>query len=105
MKNYCVGTRTIARWVMGIKCEFRGIENLPKEGALILAAAHQSYLDLLLRSDVTALAKRELFTLPIIGPILRKIRVIRVDRKDTNVHLDMQCVGELVQAQKSLLLV
>jgi 1-acyl-sn-glycerol-3-phosphate acyltransferase len=94
---------------MGIKYEYRGVENLPQEGGLILAAAHQSNLDAImtfpLRNDVTALAKRELFALPIIGPILRKMRIIRIDRQAKTAHKGMQGVGEQVVEQGRPLLV
>jgi 1-acyl-sn-glycerol-3-phosphate acyltransferase len=106
---YCIGCIGIARWVMGIRYEYRGVENIPTEGGFILAAAHQSNLDAMmtfpLRNDVTALAKRELFSLPIIGPILRKMQIIRIDRQAKNAHKGMQGVGEQVVEQGSLLLV
>lgn len=73
---YCVGSLWLARWVMGIRHEYRGTEKLPKEGAFIFAAAHQSNMDPImtfpLRNDLTALAKKQLFLIPFIGRRLRK---------------------------------
>lgn len=109
VNRYCVGSRGIARWVMGIKYEYRGIENLPKEGGLILAAAHQSNLDAImtfpLRNDVTALAKRELFSVPIVGTILSKMRIIKINRQAKDAHKSMQYVGEQVVEQARPMLV
>ncbi|WP_308910770.1 lysophospholipid acyltransferase family protein [Pseudokordiimonas caeni] len=98
--GYCLGSAWIARIVMGIKWEYRGLENLPKTGPVIIAAAHQSNLDPILtynvRQDVTALAKKELFGLPFIGPILSKVGIIRVDRQSGTAHKEMDAVSKIV---------
>ncbi|MFC3052261.1 lysophospholipid acyltransferase family protein [Kordiimonas pumila] len=97
---YCSSSLWIARWIMGIKAEYRGLENYPKEGGFILAAAHQSNADAImtfcLRSDVTALAKKELFSTPIVGRILAKMQVIRIDREARHAHKGMTEVGNSV---------
>lgn len=106
---FCRGSLFIARWVMGIKAEYRGLENLPTEGGFILAAAHQSNMDPIMtypvRGDVTALAKKELFAMPLVGPALRKINIVRIDRQAHNAHKDMKRVGEQVQEQGRPLIV
>lgn len=106
---FCRGSLFIARWVMGIKTEYRGLENLPTEGGFILAAAHQSNMDPIMtypvRGDVTALAKKELFAMPLVGPALRKINIVRIDRQSHNAHKDMKRVGEQVQEQARPLIV
>ena len=93
---YCKVNLALARIVLGIKHSFRGQEKLPKDGAFILAAAHQSYMDpmltFLLRQDVTALAKKELFSTPVIGTLLKKMRVIRIDRQSGKAHKQMDSV-------------
>lgn len=97
---YCRNSVRLARWVMGIKVEFRGVENLPESGALILAAAHQSNMDPMLayclRGDVTALAKKELFNTPFVGRILRHMKVVRIDRQARDAHKGMDAVGKQV---------
>lgn len=97
---YCVGSLWVARLCSGIRYEHRFAERLPKDGALIIAAAHQSNMDpiltFLLRSDVTALAKKELFKLPFIGSILKKARIIKIDRQSKTAHRGMQSVAEHV---------
>ncbi len=83
--GYCVVNLWLARWVMGIRQTWIGGEKLPSSGAVILAAAHQSYMDpmmiFMLRQDVTALANKELFSIPVIGSLLKKMRIIRIDRQ------------------------
>jgi len=106
---YCRSCCFIARWVMGIRHEYRGLENLPKEGGFILAAAHQSNMDPImtfpLHPGVTALAKKELFSTPIVGQILRKMGIIRIDRQAKNAHKGMEDVGRQVTEQGLLLIV
>lgn len=107
--GYCRACRWIARWVMGIRHEYRGLEHLPKEGGFILAAAHQSNFDPILtfplHKGVTALAKKELFATPIVGQILRKMGIIRIDRQAKTAHKGMQDVGRQVAEEERLLIV
>lgn len=97
---FCKGCLLVARVTVGIKHEYRGLEKLPKEGALILAAAHQSNMDPImtfpLRNDVTALAKKQLFLIPFIGTALRKIRIVKIDRESKTAHKGMDTVAREV---------
>lgn len=97
---YCRSCLWIARVFGGIKHEYRGAEKLPKDGALILAAAHQSNMDPImtfpLRNDVTALAKRQLFKVPFIGMLLKKMRIVRIDRESRTAHKGMDEVAKHV---------
>ncbi len=97
---YCVGSLWVARICSGIRYEHRFRERLPAKGALIIAAAHQSNMDpiltYVLRGDVTALAKKELFNIPFIGSILKKANIIRIDRQSKKAHRGMQEVAEHV---------
>lgn len=97
---FCKGCLWIARIFGGIKHEYRGADKLPKDGALILAAAHQSNMDPILtfplRNDVTALAKRQLFSVPFIGMLLKKMRIVRIDRESKTAHKGMDEVAKHV---------
>lgn len=97
---FCRSSLWIARVVMGIRHEYRGLDKLPKEGGLILAAAHQSNMDPImtfpLRNDVTALAKKQLFALPFIGTVLRKMKIVRIDRESRKAHKGMDVVAKHV---------
>ena len=100
--GYCNGSLWLARWVMGIKFEYRGRDKLPKEGAFIFAAAHQSNMDPMLtfplKTNLTALAKKQLFSVPFIGTALRKIGIVKVDRESHTAHKAMDKVAEHVVA-------
>lgn len=68
-----------------------GLENLPESGAYILAGNHQSLLDLFIvhpyiPRNVNWLAKQELFSIPLIGEIVRRFGAIPVDRENTDVR-------------------
>lgn len=99
VKLYCRVNLILARVIMGIKVEYRGVENLP-QGALILLSKHQSYMDpmlaFIIRQNVTALAKKELFSIPLLGRVLRKINIIRVDRQSRTAHEAMPAAAEEV---------
>ncbi|MEX0299073.1 MAG: lysophospholipid acyltransferase family protein [Kordiimonas sp.] len=105
---YCASCIWLARWVMGIKLEHRGLEHCPKEGGFILAAAHQSNMDPMIaycvRSDVSALAKKELFSTPFVGPILKKMQIVRIDRQAKDAHKGMSNVAKhIVEMDRPLI--
>lgn len=107
--GFCHGCSFLARIIMGIKIEYRGIEKLPKDSALILLSKHQSYFDPILafkiRPDVTALAKKELFNTPFLGTVLRKANIIRVDRQSRTAHEAMPLAGQHVVDSRRALIV
>jgi 1-acyl-sn-glycerol-3-phosphate acyltransferase len=70
-----------------IAFDFRvyGRENLIEEGAAILASNHQSYLDppcigMACRKEVYYLARKTLLERPLVGPILKRLNTVPVDR-------------------------
>lgn len=82
-----------------------GIENIPKDGSVIIAANHLSYLDIPLlgystysiRRDVDYMGKKELFAIPVIGYLLRKLGGFPVDRE----KLDRTAFREAVKRLRS----
>jgi 1-acyl-sn-glycerol-3-phosphate acyltransferase len=72
-----------ARWIGGMKVEIRGRENLPAAGPALLANKHQSESDgIFLAANIPGIAfvaMRELFRYPVIGAILYRLQMIRVD--------------------------
>ncbi|WP_417458577.1 lysophospholipid acyltransferase family protein [Kordiimonas sp.] len=98
---YCMGSLWIARLTLGLKYEYRGAEKLPKSGAFILAAAHQSNMDPILtfplRNDVTALAKKQLFRIPFIGAAISKAKIVKIDRESRTAHKGMEDVAKHIQ--------
>lgn len=71
------------RWVGGMKVEFRGLEHLPAGGPALLAGKHHSECDGILLAaripGIAFVAMQELFSYPLIGAILYRLQMIRVD--------------------------
>jgi 1-acyl-sn-glycerol-3-phosphate acyltransferase len=68
----------------GVRVDVQGRENLPKEGAYVVVANHQSewetlYLQLLVRPQVVVL-KKELLKIPFFGWALALLKPIALDR-------------------------
>ena len=88
---------------------FRSVhpENVPADGPVIVAGNHVSYLDPVIlgigfRRPVTYLAKKELFVIPVLGPIITWLGVLPLDREAGGVAAvrgalralkDGRCVG------------
>src|SRR5229473_972957 len=72
-----------ARWIGGMKVEIRGRDNLPAAGPALLANKHQSESDgIFLAANISGIAfvaMQELFRYPVIGAILYRLQMIRVD--------------------------
>lgn len=78
--------RTVV-WAMraigGMQVEVRGRERIPARGPSLIASKHQSEADGMVMAaevpDVAFVAMRELWAYPLVGTILRKLEMIRVD--------------------------
>tara|TARA_R110002124_G_scaffold64985_2_gene177456 strand:- start:261697 stop:262434 length:738 start_codon:yes stop_codon:yes gene_type:complete len=74
----------LERYILGLDYEVRGIENLPKDQAYIVAAKHQSSYETLklhlLFKDPAIVMKKELFQIPIWGWYAKKMQLIGIDR-------------------------
>lgn len=81
---YQDGAYYLAKYILGIDYEVRGIEHRPDKGAYIVASKHQSAYETLLLytlfGDPTIILKKELLSLPLFGWFLRKLDVIALDR-------------------------
>ena len=81
MRLYTIWVRWTARWMVGIKSEIRG--NIPT-GDVIVAAKHQSFLDIILIFNVLPNArfvmKKEILRTPFVGFYGRRIGCIAIDR-------------------------
>ncbi|MFQ5347599.1 MAG: lysophospholipid acyltransferase family protein [Rhodothalassiaceae bacterium] len=99
----------LARVIAGIRIEIRGREHVPEHRAALVIAKHMSDLDPIvafyLMPDMTALAKKELFAIPVIGAILRKLGIVRVDRQAGTAHQVMPDVVREIRAQGRPLIV
>ncbi len=79
--SYCRWVRWTARWMVGIRTEVRG--EVPT-GEVLIAAKHQSFLDIIIIVSVTPrpkfIMKKELKWAPILGWYALRIGCIPVDR-------------------------
>ncbi|HEX9765402.1 MAG TPA: lysophospholipid acyltransferase family protein [Nitriliruptorales bacterium] len=84
-----IGIVLLAFRVLRWKVVVRGAENVPADGPAVIATNHISYLDFVFcgagarkqrRRRVRFVAKRETFTHPVTGPLMRAMRHISVDR-------------------------
>lgn len=75
-----------ARYIMGLKLEMRGLENLPKDTAFIISGKHQSAFETLTIPFMKVLGlpaivhKKELYYIPLWGWFLWKMGQIGIDR-------------------------
>lgn len=71
------------RVVGGMRIDVRGREHLPSKGPALIASKHQSECDGILLAalvnDIAFVAMKELFSWPLIGPILYRLQMVRVD--------------------------
>lgn len=71
------------RWIGGMRVEIRGRANIPTHGPALLANKHHSESDgIFLAAEIpgiTFVAMQELFRMPVIGTILYRLQMIRVD--------------------------
>lgn len=70
-------------WIGGMRVEIRGREHIPSEGPALLANKHQSESDGIFLAaripGIAFVAMKELFHYPLIGAILYRLQMIRVD--------------------------
>jgi 1-acyl-sn-glycerol-3-phosphate acyltransferase len=78
---------TLCNFVGKVAFDFRvyGRENLVEDGAAILASNHQSYLDppcvgMACRNEIFYLARNTLYQRPLVGPLLKRLNTVPVDR-------------------------
>lgn len=80
-KAFCVWTRWLAVWLVGIKTEVRG--TVPT-GEVLVASKHQSFLDVILIFHAVPRAKfimkKELLWAPFLGLYARRVGCIPIDR-------------------------
>ena len=78
--------KIIVKVLFRVKVE--GLENIPKEGACIIAGNHKSNWDpvflasLIDVREINGVAKKELFKVPVLKSVLKKCNVIPVDREN-----------------------
>lgn len=84
-----VAIKTLWRY-LGLKFDFKGVENVPKSGGAILAINHIGYFDFAIAGTaalpanryVRFMAKKEIFDNKLAGPLMRGMHHINVDRSN-----------------------
>jgi 1-acyl-sn-glycerol-3-phosphate acyltransferase len=80
-KTYSRWVFWTARWMVGLCCEVRGT---PPSGEAIVAAKHQSFLDIMMIFTALPTAKfvmkKEILMMPVIGQYARLLDCVAVDR-------------------------
>lgn len=95
--------------ICGIRIEYRGLDHVPP-GGLIIAAKHQSFLDILallpLAPQFTYVMKRELSLIPLFGQLMRRGGMIAIDRsRGRHVMGDLNVkVKRVVEAGEQLII-
>jgi cytidylate kinase len=73
-----------------MRVKITGIENIPKEGAVLLCSNHISRWDdillfCLIPRQIRFMAKIELFRAPVVGPLLKALGAFKIDRGNSDV--------------------
>ncbi|MGB2705807.1 MAG: lysophospholipid acyltransferase family protein [Candidatus Omnitrophota bacterium] len=85
--------------------EVEGRENLPKKGPFIIVSNHTSYADPVVvgaacdTSSITFMAKKELFDMPILGPWVKAVGCIPVERDSGSSRPLKEAVQKLKEGQ------
>lgn len=95
--------------VAGLDIEIEGREHLRHEQATVFVFNHQSLLDSLvlahlLRNDVVAFCKKEMASHPLVGPLLRQMDTVFVDREDKNQGAVLQQALAILASGRSLVI-
>lgn len=106
--NFYTVARGIVKLIMSClyRIETKGLENIPKEGAVLLCANHIHNLDpplvgITMKRPVVFMAKEELFKVPILGKIVRKANAFpikrgKADREAIRIGLKTLRVGKVL---------
>ena len=107
--SYSDAWRTVSKIIlrpgirMMMRLDWRGQENLPADGPVILAANHLSYMDIFAvslfadsaRRYPVFLAKSSLFSIPVLGTILGRLGQLPVYRGQVDAALVLKQAAEL----------
>ncbi|MBV1895245.1 MAG: 1-acyl-sn-glycerol-3-phosphate acyltransferase [Rhodobacteraceae bacterium] len=101
-KTYSRWAFWTARWIVGVKTEVRGT---PPSGNVLIAAKHQSFLDVLMLYEALPAAKfivkREIFWTPVIGQYAKMMGCVAVDRGKRGAAIKQMLEGVKNGAQQA----
>lgn len=91
------------------RVKITGREKIP-EGAAVVCANHTSMLDAFfvamvfgVKEPLIFMGKIEVFRIPVIGPLLRRIQAIPVDRGSTSMSTLREAIGRLKEGRKVMI--
>ncbi|HOP10708.1 MAG TPA: lysophospholipid acyltransferase family protein [Oscillospiraceae bacterium] len=96
--------RGFAFWLFRVKVV--GVENIPKEGQVVICLNHLSYLDPVLTAfasprPINYIAKSSLFTKPLLGFLIRKLGALPIDRDKPEVGV-FRTIGNLLEKGRAI---
>lgn len=95
--------------VANIKIEERGIENIPNDKGFIYCSKHMSNMDALVlyrrTPNLTALAKKELFRVPLLNLVFKKMGVIAINRGASEAQKQTPIIAKILIDQKIPLII
>ena len=87
-----------------IKIEERGIENIPTDKGFIFCSKHMSNMDALVlyrrAPTLTALAKKELFRVPLLNLVFKKMGVIAINRGAREAQKQTPVIAKILRDKK-----
>ena len=88
-KTYSRWVFWTARWMVGIRCEVRGT---PPQGEVLVAAKHQSFLDIMMiftaLPQAKFIMKKEILWTPVVGQYAKLLGCVAVDRGKRGAAID-----------------
>lgn len=91
-------------WMAGAKVNYIGLENIPKDTAVLYVGNHSSYFDIVLSYPVLPgvagfIAKKELLKVPVLAQIMIQVRCLFLDRD--NIKEGLKLILKAVEDIKS----
>ena len=93
----------VSRWILGLKVEVEGLENVDPDQTYVFMANHVSFLDgpllfYVIPQRVRVILKKGIFRIPVVGQAMRFIGFVPVDKK--SMSSGKRSIDEAVQAMK-----
>lgn len=85
VRAWCKAAVNLMKWICGVNFEFTGLQNIPREGPLVLLSKHQSGWETLALTAyvprrLSYVYKRELHKIPVFGWGLASLGMFSIDR-------------------------
>ena len=99
----------LLKYIAKINVEFHGLENVPADRPVIICPKHESTIDAFamfyILNNPSALAKHQLYYIPVMGQLLRKMRIVPVKRWKGTAHRKLPDVIGIIDPDNRPLLV